>query len=103
SKLLTDNEKVRIASAHAASIVNGIKPVTVPTVNTPNVVTGSVVSSAAIYFPYAENFASASELQPSSLKLLAKRKATIVYADRDADSGPGSEPYSCSGGTCYRT
>jgi hypothetical protein len=49
-------------------------------------------TAIAIYFPYSEDFTSF-------------EKPTIVAADRDADEGPGREPYQCASSKrmlCYR-
>lgn len=60
-----------------------------------------------IYFPYSENFGTI--FTPSyfdNINSVRGSKATIVSADRDADSGPGREPYVCgtrdNPSVCYK-
>jgi hypothetical protein len=54
-------------------------------------------SGASIYFPYSENFGSVfTSTYFDNINTNPRGKtATIVAADREADSGPGREPYIC--------
>lgn len=54
-------------------------------------------NGVSIYFPYSENFSAAltSSYFDNVNKTPTSRFATIVAADREADSGPGQEPYVC--------
>lgn len=62
-----------------------------------------------IYFPYSENFGSNfSKYYFDNINTSPTGpKATIVATDRDADSGPGNEPYICgtrdNQSLCFRT
>lgn len=65
---------------------------------------------ASIYFPYSENFLNVSPTDPSN-NTFGGNLVTIVSADREADSGPGWEPYyaepdpngfTCPDNICYR-
>jgi hypothetical protein len=60
-------------------------------------------TAAAIYFPYSTNFLTAGA--SSAIKVQGIARPTIVAADREANSAPGKEPYSCASGTkgiCYK-
>lgn len=67
----------------------------------------SATAPLAIYFPYSENFAllSVADSFPPGSKLAIMRMPTLVYSDREADSGNGRVAYYCSespGNICYR-
>ena len=53
-------------------------------------------NGVSIYFPYSENFAAPLTKEYfDQINTYPGYKATIVAADRVADSGPGDEPYPC--------
>jgi len=66
-------------------------------------------SGTSIYFPYSENFGTSftTSYFDNINTSPTGEMATIVNADRDADSGPGDEPYVCGTRTnqsiCYTT
>lgn len=66
-------------------------------------------TGVAIYFPYSENFGTSfNQLYFDNInKKPTGPTATIVAADREADSGPGQEPYVCGTAItrrlCFRT
>lgn len=67
----------------------------------------SALGDVAIYFPYSENFIGVNDPLHAlvALKLASLKKPTLVHSDREADSGPGREPYRCSPLSlklCYR-
>lgn len=68
-------------------------------------------NGVSIYFPYSENFPFVSPLDASN-NTAGGNMVTIIYADREADSAPGWEPYyfenpdpmgfQCMDNICYR-